>query len=93
MNDATFGYETQVAGAAPATIGRMLAAYRPLVVALAAKHGGDDGEDVIIEGIRGLLDAATRFDPSSGDRFGAHAAYWVRRRILERRARLDLTSF
>jgi RNA polymerase sigma factor (sigma-70 family) len=90
MNHDRLGSVTHDDGdAAPSTIGRMLATYRPLVVAMASKHGGEDREDAIIEGVRGLLDALTRFDASSGDRFGAHAAYWVRRRILER-ARLDL---
>lgn len=63
---------------------KLLSAYRPLVVATAAKYDERHREDAIIEGVRGLLDAIRRFAPGSGGTLDAHCAYWVQRRMLER---------
>jgi RNA polymerase sigma-32 factor len=39
---------------------------------------GLSAEDVISEGVLGLVEAARRFDPDQGVRFAAYAAYWIR---------------
>jgi RNA polymerase primary sigma factor len=39
--------------------------------------------DMIQEGHLGLMEAAERFNPDKGFRFGTYAMYWVRQRILK----------
>ena len=42
-------------------------------------------DDLVSEGILGLLDGLERYDPSQGANFLTYAAWWVRMRITERR--------
>lgn len=51
---------------------------------LAARYRRDglDLEDLTAEGITGLFEAATRFDPDRGIKFITYASWWVRRAIL-----------
>lgn len=62
--------------------------HRDLVLEIAARHAppGVDPSSLVIAGIEGLMDAAARFDASCG-RFVGFAAWWIRRRILQRVAR------
>lgn len=56
----------------------------PLVISIArkkAEHGGIDFEDLVQEGIIGLITAAEKFDPSRGFRFSTYATWWVRQAI------------
>ncbi len=56
----------------------------PLVISIArkrAEHGGIEFEDLVQEGIIGLITAAEKFDPSRGFRFSTYATWWVRQAI------------
>ena len=39
-------------------------------------------QDMIQEGNLGIMEAAERFDPKKGARFGTYASYWIKQRIL-----------
>lgn len=54
-----------------------------LVVRLALKHRhrGIELDDLMQEGVRGLLKAADRYEPDRGVRFAEYAIWWIRRRI------------
>lgn len=51
-----------------------------LVVALANKHRwtGREFEDLVQDGMIGLIRATEKFDPDRGTRFGTYATWWVR---------------
>ena len=54
-----------------------------LVVKIAKKYryGSASLEDLIEEGNLGLMEAARRFDPSRGVRFGSYASWWIRKYV------------
>ncbi len=52
-------------------------------VAREYRHLGVPLEDLIGEGIVGLLEAASRFDPTRGVKFVSYATWWIRKRICE----------
>lgn len=52
-------------------------------VALEYRRWGVPLEDIVQEGMIGLLRAADRFDPSRGCRLVTYAAYWIRAEIRE----------
>jgi RNA polymerase primary sigma factor len=47
------------------------------------RHFGVPLEDLLAEGIVGLLEAAARFDPARGVKFVSYATWWIRKRIVE----------
>lgn len=57
-----------------------------LVLQMARKHArrgaGHNLDDLVSEGLRGLVEAARTFDPNKG-RFTTHAHPWIRARILD----------
>jgi RNA polymerase primary sigma factor len=55
----------------------------PLVVSIAARfrHSELSYDDLIQEGILGLLKAADKYDPQRGTRFGTLAVWWIRQSI------------
>ena len=57
--------------------------YLRLVAAIAGKYAryGLSREDLVQEGVFGLLQAAQKFDPERGFRFGTYATWWVRAAI------------
>lgn len=54
-----------------------------LVVKIAKRYqyGAASLEDLIEEGNIGLMEAARRFDPTRGVRFGSYASWWIRKYI------------
>lgn len=56
-----------------------------LVVSIAGKYRGEgmEFEELICEGVAGLLEGIRRFDPDKGYELSTYATWWVRRAILE----------
>ncbi len=63
---------------------RILRANIPLVVSVARQFNNPhlEVEDLIQEGMIGLVTAIERFDPERGFRFSTYATYWIRQRVL-----------
>ncbi len=63
-----------------AALERVVRAHLRLVLAIVERyaHHGVPMEDLIGEGIVGLMEAARRFEDDKGSRFGTYAAWWVR---------------
>lgn len=63
---------------------RMMEANIRLVMAIARRYSGRSMtyEDIVQEGIIGLLQAIVKFDPSRGNRFSTYATYWIRQAIV-----------
>ncbi len=40
-------------------------------------------DDLVQEGLLGVLEAQTRYDPSKGTQFSSYALFWIRKRILK----------
>jgi RNA polymerase primary sigma factor len=55
----------------------------PLVLSVAGRfrNASLDYDDLIQEGVMGLLKAADRYDPNRGTRFGTLAVWWIRQSI------------
>ena len=67
----------------PAAEETLVSEYTRLVRACARPYflAGGDGEDLIQEGMLGLLSAVRTFDPGKGVKFSTYAEFCVRRRI------------
>jgi len=61
----------------------------PFVVRLARDHRGMGipVEDLVHDGVLGLIEAARRFDPDRGNRFLTFASWWIRKALLGALAR------
>lgn len=59
--------------------------YRPLVEIIARKYKGMGVpiDDLIQEGLIGLMEAAKRFKPETNIKFSTYATFWVKKRILK----------
>ncbi|MBK8172395.1 MAG: sigma-70 family RNA polymerase sigma factor [Sandaracinaceae bacterium] len=59
---------------------KLVQAHVPLVAAIAGKYCrfGSQYEDLISEGILGLMRAAARYDAERNVRFSVYAAFWIR---------------
>lgn len=70
---------------------RLVLANLPLVSHVARDYRGWrlPFEDLVHEGILGLLEAVRRFDPTRGTRFSTYAAWWIRKHILAARQRAE----
>ena len=64
---------------------QLLQSHMRLVIKIAARYArvGLVPEDLMGEGIVGLIEALQRFDVTRGARFGGYAAWWVRARISQ----------
>jgi RNA polymerase primary sigma factor len=72
---------------------RMIEANLRLVVSIARHYNcrGMTFEDVVQEGILGLMSAINKFDPDKGFRFSTYATYWIRQaivRAIEKQSRM-----
>jgi len=63
-----------------AALHRLIAAYQRLAVSFAGRFRRYDVpyEDLIQQGMLGLMRAAEKFDPTNGARFSTYAAWWIR---------------
>lgn len=63
---------------------RMMEANIRLVMSIARRYTCKSltFEDLIQEGIIGLLEAIKKFDPTRGNRFSTYATYWIRQAIV-----------
>lgn len=68
-----------------AALARLITAHGPLVRKLAKTFRGGTAspEDLLQEGMIGLIEAAKRFDPARGHRFATFAQFWVRALLLD----------
>jgi RNA polymerase primary sigma factor len=65
---------------------RLVEAFLPAIAMLARRFptgAGVDREELIQDGVAGLLFAARRFDPKLGTPFWAYASFWVRKAMQE----------
>lgn len=46
------------------------------------KHSGVPFEDLVQEGMIGLMEAKSHFDPTKNVKFSTYAVYWIKKRIL-----------
>lgn len=72
---------------------RMIEANLRLVVSIARHYNcrGMTFEDVVQEGILGLMSAINKYDPTKGFRFSTYATYWIRQaivRAIEKQSRM-----
>jgi len=58
--------------------------YKPLVISIAKKYAncGVDFNDLIQDGLIGVLEAQKRFDKSRRIEFTTYASYWIKKYIL-----------
>ena len=56
--------------------------YLPLVKSIAAKYRGLPFEDLVQEGLFGVLEAAKAYDETRDTAFGTYAYYHIKKRIL-----------
>jgi RNA polymerase primary sigma factor len=63
---------------------RMMEANLRLVMAIARRYNGRSMtyEDIVQEGVIGLLQAIIKFDSGRGNRFSTYATYWIRQSIV-----------
>lgn len=63
-----------------AALHRLIRAYQRLAVSMAGRFRRYDvpHEDLIQQGMLGLMRAAEKFDPENGARFSTYAAWWIR---------------
>lgn len=64
----------------PDALSELLRAHLRLVLRIARRHraGSLREEDLVAEGMLGLMEAARRFDPSYGVRFSTYGTHWAR---------------
>jgi RNA polymerase sigma factor (sigma-70 family) len=72
---------------------RLVEAFLPSIAALARRFPagvGVERQELIQEGVAGLLFATRRYDPGLGTPFWAYAAYWVRKAMQDLLAQLTM---
>jgi len=76
-------HESETSKVSPESEEALVTEYNRLVRAIARPYflAGGDGEDLIQEGMVGLLSAIRTYDPNKGTKFSTYAEFCVRRRI------------
>lgn len=67
----------------PMTENQIVNEYLPLVKSIARKYKGIPQEDLIQEGLLGLIQAFRKFDPAREVKFSTFATYYIRKYILK----------
>jgi DNA-directed RNA polymerase sigma subunit (sigma70/sigma32) len=65
----------------PAARERLIGAFAPMIARMASAHARThvvDQEELVGEGVAGLLAAMRRYDAAVGEPFRAYAAWWIR---------------
>ena len=66
--------------------------FRPLIATMArpyCRHGSIERNELMQQGVVGLLEALKRYDPSLGTPFWAYASWWVRQAMQQVTSELD----
>ena len=66
--------------------------FRPLIATVArpyCRHGSIERNELMQQGVVGLLEALKRYDPSMGTPFWAYASWWVRQAMQQVTSELD----
>ena len=66
--------------------------FRPLIATVArpyCRHGSIERQELMQQGVVGLLEALKRYDPSLGTPFWAYASWWVRQAMQQVTSELD----
>jgi RNA polymerase sigma factor (sigma-70 family) len=66
--------------------------FRPLIATVArpyCRHGSIERNELIQQGVVGLLEALKRYDPSLGTPFWSYASWWVRQAMQQVTSELD----
>lgn len=68
---------------------RLIEAHMGLVQAIARRfsRGGEDHQDLVQEGVFGLIRAYELYDPAKGSRFATYASFWIEAKVRRMRFR------
>ena len=76
----------------PGRRGELIEEFRPLIATVArpyCRHGSIERNELMQQGVVGLLEALKRYDPSLGTPFWAYASWWVRQAMQQVTSELD----
>lgn len=76
----------------PGRRGELIEEFRPLIATVArpyCRHGSIERDELMQQGVVGLLEALKRYDPSLGTPFWAYASWWVRQAMQQVTSELD----
>jgi RNA polymerase sigma factor (sigma-70 family) len=76
----------------PGRRAELIEEFRPLIATVArpyCRHGSIERQELMQQGVVGLLEALKRYDPSLGTPFWAYASWWVRQAMQQVTSELD----
>ncbi len=67
------------------TSDKIIEQYSSLAKSIANKYSqyGVPFEDLLQEGLLGILEAAKKYDESKGTKFSTYATYWIKKKVIE----------
>ncbi len=95
MDDETRLWQAYTDGHDPSIREDLIMRYVPLVHFVLGRLGltpGPDYEDLVSQGMLGLIEAVDRYDPANGTRFSTYATLRIRGQIVDSLRRLDMLS-